>query len=166
MEPFGALYTPPGQTRGRWANPNLYALGYYGLTPEGAVAETFGQFAKWSAPTFEHPDADTVRALSVYDLPDDTTFVDLNDPAQLVDLGVDKVTDVIERDLERTQALAQKIHQAEKWDGIQWWSYYHPSIRLIATWKTDGLTVVDTEPLTVDHPAVQEAAGIIVRHID
>jgi hypothetical protein len=166
-QPYGAMFVPPKQGYGRWDNPDEYQLRYFALTAVGAVAETFGSLARWSAPMFNHPGApDAVKALSTYEMPDETKFADLNDPSMLVQLGVGRVTDVIERNLKCTQTLAKQIYETEQWDGIRWWSYYHPTIEVAASWADEMLSHVDTQLLTLDHSAVQDAADLIVRHID
>lgn len=165
-EPYGAMYIPPGQGAGRWDNPDLYSLRYFSTTPEGAVAETFGALAAWSADMLSVPIApDAVRALSTYELADDVRLADLDDPAELVSLGVRRVTEVVQRDKRRTQRLAAKIHESGAWDGISWWSYYHPSITLVAMWREDGIAATETAPLNVSGPDIAEAARLLVREV-
>jgi len=165
-EPFGALHIPPGQGVGRWDNPELYSLRYFSTTPDGAIAETLGHLASWSSAMLllpGHPDA--VRALSTYEIPDASHLADLADPEVLQTLGVHRVTDVSERNKRRTQRLAAKVFEQGEWDGISWWSYYHPAITLVATWLQDGIACTQTEPLSIESAPVQEAARRIVRTV-
>lgn len=165
-EPFGALYMPPGQGAGRWDNPDLYSLRYCATTAEGAVAESFGHLSTWSAGMFRVPGNDeAIRAISTYEFSGTTRLADLADPRVLQDLGVRRVTDVTERDKRRTQRLAARIFERDEWDGILWWSYYHPSITLSATWTSKGLDCVDTKPLSLQTAEVQAASQLIVRAI-
>ena len=83
----------------------------------------------------------------------------------LQSLGVHRVTDVSERNKRRTQRLAAKIFERGEWDGISWWSYYHPSITLVATWLQDGIACTRTEPLSIESAPVEEAARRIVRTV-
>lgn len=164
--PYGPLYMPSGQGAGRWDNPDLYALRYFSTTPDGAIAETFGHLATWSPGMLVVPgDHRAVRALSTYDIPDSTRFADLADPSVLRDLGVRRVTDVTERNKRRTQRLAAKTYDLGSWDGIAWWSYFHPSITLVATWLQDGISCTETRALSMDTPEIEDAARLIVRAV-
>ncbi|WP_157697119.1 RES family NAD+ phosphorylase [Brachybacterium avium] len=164
--PYGPLHIPPGQGAGRWDNPDLYALRYFSTTPDGAIAETFGHLATWSPGMLLVPgDADAVRALSTYEVPGASRFADLADPNVLRDLGVGRVTEVTERNKRRTQRLAAKIYDRGSWEGISWWSYYHPAITLVATWLRDGISCTETRPLSMDAPEIDEAARLIVRTV-
>ncbi|MDN5600522.1 MAG: RES family NAD+ phosphorylase [Brachybacterium sp.] len=164
--PYGPLFISPGQGAGRWDNPDLYALRYFSTTPDGAIAETFGHLATWSPGMLLVPGDDSaVRALSTYDVPDASRFAEFADPNVLRDLGVGRVTDVTERNKRKTQRLAGKIFDRGSWEGISWWSYYHPSITLVATWLEDGISCTETRPLSVDAPEVVEAARLIVRTV-
>ncbi|MGO2559521.1 RES domain-containing protein [Brachybacterium sp.] len=165
-EPYGPLFIPPGQGRGRWDNPDLYALRHFAMTPEGAVAETFGSLTRWSIEMFRVPrNADAVRALSTYELPDETALAQLADPQMLCDFKVEAVTDVIERNTRRTQRLAATIFGLGEWDGISWWSYHHPSIALAITWDSPQVRCVDTRVLDLDTDTVKDAAELIVRSV-
>lgn len=165
-EPYGPLFLPPGQGRGRWDNPDLYSLRYFAAAPSGAVAETFGSLARWSEEMFRVPrNPEAVRALSTYEVPEGTALAQLADPQVLCDLEVGRVTDVIERNTRRTQRLAARVFELGDWDGISWWSYYHPSITLVATWDSARIRCVDTQVLSLDTDAVKDAAELIVRSV-
>lgn len=165
-EPYGALFIPPGQGSGRWDNPDLYELRYFSTTAEGAIAETFGALGTWSAQMLAVPSrSGAVRALSTYEIPDGSRLADLADPQELVDLRIPRVTHVVERNTRRTQRLAARMFEGGELDGITWWSYYHPSITLVATWLGEGVDHVSTVPLDIEDEAVREAAALIVRAI-
>ncbi|SMX95808.1 hypothetical protein BSP109_02904 [Brevibacterium sp. Mu109] len=164
--PYGALFVPPGQGSGRWDNPDLYTLRYFSTTSVGAVAETYGSLARWSEGMLRVPhNAEAVAALSTYEIPDSSRLADLADPNVLLRLGVHRVTHIVERNKRRTQRLAANIHDSGEWDGITWWSYYHPSVTLVATWLDDEVTHVDTSALSIGGDTVQQAAQLIVREI-
>ncbi|WP_022868183.1 RES family NAD+ phosphorylase [Schaalia vaccimaxillae] len=163
-EPFGALYIPRGQGVGRWDNPDLYRLRYFSTTPQGAIAETFGALASWSNTMFHFPGPPSLpRALSSYELSDDIRIADLADITTLTTLGINRFTDITQRNKRQTQRLAATIDESGRWDAISWWSYYHPTITLVATWTDEHIELVDTTALTIDNPAVIEAANLIVR---
>lgn len=164
--PYGPLFIPPGQGAGRWDNPDLYALRYFSTTADGAIAETFGHLAGWSSAMFTVPGPhDARRALSTYEFPDPIRLTDLADPEVLTGLGIRRVTDVIERSTRRTQRLAARIFEDGAWDGISWWSYYHPTVTLIATWRQADLRCTATRPLTLEDADVEGAARLIVRSL-
>ncbi|MGP5365554.1 RES family NAD+ phosphorylase [Brachybacterium tyrofermentans] len=164
--PYGPLFVPPGQGAGRWDNPDLYTMRYFSTTPDGAIAETFGHLSAWSSEMLLVPSNDeAVRALSCYEIPDSARLADLADPETLRALGVRRVTEVIERHKRRTQRLAATIFDEGSFDGISWWSSYHPTITLVATWGSDGITCSRTDPLSIDAPELQGAARLIVREV-
>lgn len=163
---YGPLFIPPGQGAGRWDNPDLYALRYFSTTPEGAIAETFGHLATWSSGMLLIPSReDATRALSTYEISDSTRLADLADPEVLTALGFHRVTEVTERNKRPTQRQAARIYDQGAWDGISWWSYYHPAITLVATWLQDGIQCTQTRPLSIDVPELEKAARLIVRTV-
>ena len=162
--PGGPLYVHPNQGGGRWDNPDRYLVLYVARHAEAAVAETFGNLARWGPAMLHHPVLDTTRALIAYDLPDTTRLADLDDPHLLVELST-RPSRVVTRNRATTQALAARIHATagrgpggRRWAGIRWWSYWSPEWPTIALWDRDGLTVQRVEPLATQHAAVLAAA--------
>lgn len=165
-EPYSAEFIPPQQGYGRWDNPDLYTLRYLATSPEGAIIEAFGSHAIWREDMFRTGDSShTIRALSTFDLPEDTVFADLSDPRLLIEYNV-TVTEVVKRNPRATQRLAARLFQSHEFDGIAWWSYYQPSLTLIALFQPDEAQLVDTVPLSLDLSEVQEAARLVVRTIE
>lgn len=164
-EPFSAGFIPPQQGYGRWDNPELYTLRYAARSPEGAIIESFGAHAVWRDDMFRTGAGDAVRALSTFEVPDDTVLADLADPALLLELGA-RVTDVSRREPRVTQRLAARLYASHRFDGIAWWSFFHPHESLVALFQPDEARVVTTAPLSLDTPEVVRAAELVVRSIE
>jgi hypothetical protein len=164
-QPGGALYVPP-QRGGRIDNPGTYGVLYLGDSAAGAIAEAFGRFPEWTpAMLAESPSLpESRRSLGSYRLPEDALLCDLDDPGQLIQLGL-RPSDVVTRDYTRTRAWARKIHELNRYVGIRWWSYYDSGWSSVGLWNTDRLTLEDVKPLKLDDPALREAARIITRRV-
>jgi hypothetical protein len=107
------------------------------------------------------------RALAVYELPDDLRVLDLDDPAQLVRLGL-RPTQIVIRNRTVTQAWGHRIwaetdpHTGDHaWQAVSWWSYHHPIWTVLASWLRPQSARV--EPLHHDHPALVDAAKALQR---
>lgn len=132
--------------------------------------ETFGNLSPWDRSMLEFPQIPGGRrALGVYQLPDDLRVLDLDDPAQLVRLGL-RPTQIVVRNLAVTQAWGHRIwseadpHSGDhQWQAVSWWSYHHPVWTVLASWLRPE--VVRVEPLDVAHPALLDAANALRRII-
>ena len=164
-EPGGALHTPP-QGGGRIDNPGLYAVLYLGGDPAGAIAEAFGRFPEWTSAVFEGSPSlpGSVRALAQFRFPDDVPVCNLDDPAQLLALGL-RPSDIVSRDYAVTRTWARRIHDRRRWKGLSWWSYYNPEWFSFGLWDIAGLRLEAVRPLSPEDPDVVEASKKIVRRI-
>ena len=164
-EPGSPLYVPPPGA-GRLDNPDLFSTLYLADSAAGAIAEAFGRFPEWTAAMLHGPSAlpGSARALAAYHLPGENRLCDLDDPRQLLALGL-RPSGVVSRDYTKTRAWARRIFEQRDWSGVRWWSYYDPRWFSIGLWTTDPLTVRHVEPLHLKHPAMLEAARIIARRI-
>lgn len=158
------LFVWPYQGHGRVDDPDgdypvLYAAG----DPAGAVAETFGDFARWVPEMFDGPGTlpGSRLALATVDT-GDTELLDLDDAAVLLDLGL-RPSEVVTRDRTVTQRWARQIHGTGRWAGVGWWSYRDPRWHSYGVWARERLTVAGVEPLDLGHPAVAAAADILNR---
>ncbi len=164
----GALYVPPSSGFARIDNPALYDVLYVAHDPAAAVAEAFGGRDIWRPATFVHTIGGHTNpyALATYELPDDTSIFDVNDIEALRSLEVTRPTDIITRDRPTTQAWAQKIFNAGRYAGVQWWSYYNPDWPVVGLWDRAALALgAAPELLTISSTAVLDAAKVIVRQI-
>lgn len=166
----GYLHRP--QVNGRWDNPSLYDTWYFSKSPEGAIAESFGNLATWSAEMFLTPFMPGGRrALGVYSVPDDLSILDLDDARNLLELGM-RPSQVVARNLAYTQSRAAEIFDARglsgrRWAGLSWWSFHRPTLTNVALWATltepAPLTPVEVTPLTLSTPSVVEAARMLAK---
>ncbi len=170
-EPGHPLYEHRPQRGGRIDHPD-YHVWYMSRLAEAACGETFGNLTRWDASMLEFPQlAGSRRALGVYSLPDDLRVLDLDEPAQLVRLGL-RPTQVVIRNLTVTQAWGHRIwaetdphtsDRARVWQAVSWWSYHRPVWTVLASWLRPKLARV--EPLAPDHPALIDAAKALQRII-
>ena len=70
---------------------------------------------------------------------------------------------VVTRDRSVTQAWARKVWEEGEWSGVRWWSYHDPRWTTLGVWTTTTLTVAGVEDLSATHPAVIEAAEVMLR---
>jgi hypothetical protein len=164
-EPGGALYVPP-QGGGRIDNPGTYSVLYLSDSAAGAIAEAFGRFPEWTPAILEGSPSlpGSARAIARYQLVGDAPIYNLDDPDQLLALGL-RPSDVVSRDYARTRAWARRIYERGQWSGVRWWSYYDPAWSSYGLWDVTHLTLETIDPLTLDHPALLEASRIIVRRV-
>lgn len=162
-ETGGPLFIPAGGG-GRVDNPNLYRTLYVSSHAEGAVAEVFGRFPEWDDAMFVHASG-LSYALAAYELANETKVFSLDDAEHLIRLGL-KPSDVVRRDLRRSQRWGREIFEMREWAGVSWWSFYGPQWQSIALWDLSCIRLAG-EPavLTVATEAVRTAAGSIVRLI-
>jgi hypothetical protein len=159
------LYTP-ATNAGRLDNPELYSVLYLSDAGPGAIAEAFGRFPEWTSDMLAGSLAlpGSVRAIARYRLDDDAAICNLDDPAQLLRLGL-RPSEVVSRNYERTRAWARRIYEEGTWVGIRWWSYYDPRWGSTGLWDVRRLVVEDVRALRLDEPALIEASRTIVRRI-
>jgi len=161
-----ANYLHKPQGAGRWDNPALYDAWYLSPAAEGAVGETLGNLATWSADMLEHPSG-LRRALATFSVDDDLSIFDFDDATNLQHLGM-RPSQVVIRNKAFTQskaaALFAETHHdgRRRWAGVSWWSYHRPSWRNVMLWATPAepapLTPQSVQPLTLSSIAVIEAA--------
>lgn len=164
-EPGGALYLP-AQGGGRIDNPRTYSVLYLSDAAAGAIAEAFGRFPEWTAAILEgSPNLPgSARAIARYRLAEDAPVCDLDDPKQLMALGL-RPSDIVSRDYTRSRAWARRIFDTGQWSGVRWWSYYDPAWSSFGLWDTKHLTIEEVRPLKLDHAALLEASRTIVRRV-
>lgn len=164
-ERFSVTYVPPGQGKGRLDLPGVPgAVIYCSETPEHAVAEMIQHYR---GQVLEEPD---LRAgghdLALVDLtlaPElRERVLDLCDPAVLVRLGV-RPDETASHDRKVTQGIASRIHGAG-YAGLRWWSALTGDWHAVVLFR-DRLdpppAYGSPELLTMDHPAVVEAARML-----
>lgn len=162
----GYLHRP--QRGGRIDHPD-HDVWYLVTSAEGSVGEVFGDLPTWSEEMFSFPLLPgSRRALGTYRLPDHLRVLDLDDPAALVERSL-RPAQVVARDLAVTQGWGHRAwderdpHQTShrRWQVISWWSFHRPSWTVLASRVEPA--PVRVEELTLDHPAVRDAARALGR---
>lgn len=106
----------------------------------------------------------SVQAIATIEIPDNASVCDLDDPARLLEHEL-RPSAVITRDLAVTQAWALRIHKERRYVGVSWWSYYDARWANVGLWTVADVRV-NVEPLTLNHPAISQAAMILRRRIE
>ena len=166
-------YVPTPQLHGRWDNSDLYDSWYFSRTAIGAIAESFYNKRQWIPEVFLTP-AGKPRAIAEFRYSGPAPL-NLDDAHMLVELGA-RPSEVVVQDLGKTQSLARRIFERcgeggvadTAAGGIEWWSSQLPSEVSVLLWGSDGqppagLELVGIQALSVDHPAVVEAASRLYR---
>ena len=164
-QPGHPLYIPP-QGGGRLDNPDIYRILYLADQASGAIAESFGRFPEWTSAILAGSPSlpGSSRVLARYNLPDTLQVCNLDDPQQLITLHL-RPSEIVSRAYADTRAWARRIFAAKLWGGIRWWSYYDPRWSSFGLWDIETLRFEEIIPLTLDTPALIEAATVIARPI-
>lgn len=168
-EPGSATYLHRPQGRNRLDNPSAYDAWYFGLTPEAAVGEVFGDLAQWRDAMFGLPALPGSRkVLGVYEVPDTLPVLDLDDAKNLLDRHL-RPTQVVARNYAVTQAWGLDIQREGRWAGVRWWSFQRPHWTVYCLWVPVGdpcpATLVEVEQLHLSHRSVVDAARSLERPI-
>ncbi|HCB05838.1 MAG TPA: RES family NAD+ phosphorylase [Nocardioides sp.] len=162
-------YVHRPQGGGRLDNPSVYDAWYFGLTPEAAVGESFGDLAMWRDGMFRLPVLKGSRkVLGVYEVDDTIPVLDMDDAKVLLDRHL-RPTQVVARNYSVTQGWGLQIHHEGRWAGVRWWSYQRPHWTVYCLWVPVGdrcpARFVDYEELHLGHRSVVDAAHSLERPI-
>jgi hypothetical protein len=163
-EPGGPLYVPRlDQGDGRHDNPDVYGALYLSRVPASPIAELLRDAPRGVLqPALLLHEGEPYR-LAAFDDSGLTDLVDLDDPRTLSRRGL-RPSRVATLDRERTQPLGLSIYH-EGASGFEWWSTIESSwinVTVFADRAVDRLTLAgEPEALTLDHPAVREAADAV-----
>ena len=162
-EPGHPLFVP-GFGGGRIDNPEHYVALSLSDGAGGACAEAFDYRPAWDQRMLRGSPLlpGSTRALATYTLDPAVTVCDLDDAVRLVELGL-RPSQVVTRDRTITRAWALRIYGEGRWGGVRWWSYHDPRWGSHGIWAIGALAVERVEALTLDHPAVLEAAEVLNR---
>lgn len=163
--PGGALWFPRElQGTGRHDNPDRYGCLYLSESPLSAVAEALAQFRGTGALS---PGmlirANLPLALVQVECEDDRKLVDLDDPDVLVRKRL-RPSRVATKARAVTQAYAARIFEAHPTAvGLRWWSTLEASLANFTLYDraAPALRLIDSETLTLEHPATREAADLL-----
>lgn len=159
--PDGALWFPrPYQGEGRHDNPDVYGCLYLADRPVSCIVEQLASFRgqRLSAALLRR--RGLPLALADIELDADARLVDLDDPATL---GRERLrpSRVATRERPITQPQALSLHQGHPGTaGILWWSRWESLWANVTVFDRAAplLRLADIRPLTLDDPAVLEAA--------
>ena len=136
---------------------------YLSTSPVGAIVEVFASLAVWESKMFVSPTTPgATRSLGRYKLADRAKILDLDDVDALRALGL-RPSEVVTPDRSVTQRWAKRVVEERRWDGVRWWSFHDSHWHSYGIWGRRHLSVLDVEPLSLDHPAVVEAATVLRR---
>lgn len=162
-------FVPRPQFHGRWDNSDLYDSWYFSRSAVGAIAESFYNKRRWIPEVFLTP-AGEPRAIVELEY-SGPALVDLDNARELLALDV-RPSAVVVHDLGVTQALARRVFEQRgaQVGGLSWWSSQMPAETSVLLWGDDGkppagLRVVGIQALSVEHPAVVEAASRLYREV-
>jgi len=158
----GVLYIPP-QGANRVDNPDHYSVRYLGDSPAGVCAEVFYRAPHlqiWNSAMLRPLATGDRRVLAWYDIADHALICDLDDPTELVKRSL-RPSQIITRNYRVTQSWALAIFREKAWAGASWWSYCDARWRSIGLWNHDIIVDYGIEELTLDHPAMQDAAAVL-----
>ena len=163
-ESGGPLHVPrQTQGFGRHDNPELFGTLYLSRTKAAAAAEVIRMLRTPALRDAELRIEGAPIALAGFEEPDDLDLLDLDDPTTLGARGL-RPSGVATRDRERTQAVAADIFH-DGYGGFEWWSTIEASwinVTLFQERSVDRLRITEEpEVLTIHHPAVIEAAGVV-----
>jgi hypothetical protein len=160
----GPLYIPRGfQGRGRHDNPNRYGCLYATVEAASGVAEILAQFRGESIVDGMLQIDGTRLAAAPLELPDDSELIDLDEPRVLHRERL-RPSGVATRDRTATQACAERLFDAHPEAlGLRWWSTLESSWINVTLFDraTRALSPGPPERLSLDHPAVTEAAELL-----
>ncbi|MET0396684.1 MAG: RES family NAD+ phosphorylase [Longimicrobiaceae bacterium] len=164
-EPFSASFVPGGQGSGRFDVLPGRVL-YLAESPEHAVAEKIQRFRAHELEPWDLTEFGRALALVPVELaPAPAARVaDLCDPAVLLEHGV-RPDQVAARSRDTTRAIAAGLH-ARGLAGLRWWSAmwgeWHAVTLFLDRLAEGDLRWGKPEPLSLDHPAVREAADALM----
>ena len=159
--PDGALWFPREfQGEGRHDNPDLYGCLYLADRALSAIVEQLARFrSQRLSPALLHRRG-LPLALGSLTLDGRAELIDLDDPVVLARERL-RPSQVATRDRATTQPQARRLFTEKKRAaGLRWWSTYEAQWMHVTLFDRASrrLRIDAVEPLTVEHPAVQEAA--------
>jgi hypothetical protein len=161
-DPGGPLHVPLfDQGGGRHDNPDRYGTLYLSRVAASPVAEKLRDYRGRPVLDRDLVDEGSRLALAAIDERGLDELLDLDDPGNLVARGLRPST-VATRNRKPTRRMALRLYE-EGVPGFEWWSTIEASwinVTLFEDRVAGRLRVLgQPEALTLDHPAVREAAA-------
>jgi hypothetical protein len=163
-EPGGPLFVPRlDQGPGRHDNPGAYGALYLSRSRVSPIAEQLRDYVGRPAQSTRLLREGSPLTLAAIDDEDLEGLVDLDEPRNLAEREL-RPSGVATRARKPTQRIALSLYQ-DGVPGFEWWSTIEASwinVTLFEDRVVDRLSVTgEPEPLTLDHPAVREAAEAV-----
>ncbi|HEY6585206.1 MAG TPA: hypothetical protein VIZ29_10190 [Gaiellaceae bacterium] len=162
-QPDSPLWFPREfQGDGRHDNPDVYGCLYLTDREASGVIEQLGRFRGQRLIPQLLVRRRLPLAVAAVELPDRAALVDLDDPAELRRRRLRPST-VATRERSITQPQALAIYRNTEAAGIRWWSIYESlwANYTLFDRAVRRLSVNEVRRLTLDHPAVAEAAEFL-----
>jgi hypothetical protein len=169
-EADGPLWFPRVfQGEGRHDNPDLYGCLYLADRAVSAVVEQLARFRgqRLSAPLLRRRGLPLALAEIELQPSDGAGLIDLDDPRVLRRERL-RPSAVATRDRGITQAQARALHKRHPAAaGLRWWSTYESLWAHVTIFEraASGLRVGEVRALTIDAPAVIEAASLFALQV-
>jgi hypothetical protein len=161
--PDGPLWFPRiYQGDGRHDNPERYGCLYLSTSPLSTVVEQLARFRGQRLLPSLLRRRGLPLALADLELQDDAELIDLDDPVVLRRERL-RPSQVATRDRSFTQAQALTLHDRHRQAaGVRWWSTYESTWINVTLFDrvASQLRVHSVRALSLDHPAVAEAADL------
>jgi hypothetical protein len=163
-DPGGPLFVPRlDQGAGRHDNADAYGALYVSRSRVSPVAEQLREYVGRPVEPTRFLREGSPLALASIEESGLDGLLDLDDPRNLVARDL-RPSRVATRDRDSTRPMALAIFE-EGVDGFEWWSTIEASwinVTLFEDRVVDRLSLAaEPEPLTLDHPAVREAAEAV-----
>jgi hypothetical protein len=164
-EPGGALWFPRElQGAGRHDNPDRYGCLYLSEAPVSAVAEALAPFRGTGALAAAMLSrAGLGLALARLELDEDSELLDLDDPRVLIQTRLNP-SQVATGARTITQAYAMRLFDEHpSVAGLRWWSTLEAGLLNVTLYDRAARRVRlgEVDLLTLEHPAVREAAELL-----
>jgi hypothetical protein len=162
-QPDGPLWFPRVyQGEGRHDNPDRFGCLYLSTSPLSTVVEQLARFRSQRLLPSLLRRRGLPLALADLTLEDDAELVDLDDPVVLRRERL-RPSQVATRDRRVTQPQAQALYERRpRAAGVRWWSTYEARWINVTCFEraASRLRVRSVRALSLDHPAVAEAADL------
>jgi hypothetical protein len=162
-QPDGPLWFPrPFQGDGRHDNPEAYGCLYLSDRPESCIAEQLAAFRGQRLMVSMLRRRDLPLALARLEIPDGATLIDLDDPAVLQRERL-RPSQVATRSRTVTQPQALALYRRyPRAAGLRWWSSLEALWTNVTLFDRAAarLRAIEVTELTLDHPALRDAADL------
>lgn len=160
-QPDGPLWFPRMfQGEGRHDNPDVYGCLYVSDRPESCIAEQLAAFRGQRLTAAMLKRRDLPLALAQLEIRGSATLLDLDDPSVLLRERL-RPSQIATRRRSVTQPQALALYRRHpRAAGLRWWSTWEARWANVTVFDraAAGLRAIEVTELTLDHPALLDAA--------